>query len=229
MATDISDGSQHETSWIYACYDENNGSAYLSNNTSSTWSNSSTSNYGWRIKNSSGSWVTSYCGRCYMQATYNSSANTITLKTYVRVKSPGADSTTWHSQLCYAFYDIDGNRISSSWLWGNQASVSGTHSQNTVYSLNTTDSSIAIPANAVSVKCYPYWWCGTWSGSYGANVGGRIYWSSSSLQFVFGQGCAYIYNGTEWKKATPYIYDGTEWKRAIPYIYNGTEWKMGIP
>lgn len=35
----------------------------------------------------------------------------------------------------------------------------------------------------------------------------------------------YIYNGTEWVKATPYIYNGTEWVKTTPYIWNGTEWK----
>ena len=210
MATDLSDGAVHETNWIYTCYDYNNGDTQLTNNTASVWSNSSTSNYGWRLKSSGGSWITSYCGRCWIGASYNAATNTITFNSYVTVKSPGADNTTWHSQVNYGCYTADGTRLLGD--WGSEATAAPSHSQNTSYLLQTYGT-ITIPDGTAYVKCWPYWWCGSWGGDYGANIGGRVYWSSSEFQFIF--------NSYVW------ISDGTNWKRAIPYISDGTNWKKG--
>lgn len=41
-------------------------------------------------------------------------------------------------------------------------------------------------------------------------------------------GYAYIFTGSEWKKAKPYIFDGSQWKPASPYIFNGSQWKPAI-
>ena len=45
---------------------------------------------------------------------------------------------------------------------------------------------------------------------------------------IVSQGYVYIFNGSQWKKATPYIFNGSQWKKAIPYIFNGSQWKKCI-
>ena len=36
---------------------------------------------------------------------------------------------------------------------------------------------------------------------------------------------AYIWDGTEWKPATPYVWDGSAWVQATANIWNGSQWK----
>ena len=36
----------------------------------------------------------------------------------------------------------------------------------------------------------------------------------------------YVFNGTQWKLATPYVFDGTAWKPSAVYVFNGTDWKQ---
>ena len=231
MAIDLTDGVLHQTNWIYSCYDAHTNEQTDMDQT--RWNNSNTGigGYGWYIKSlNTNDWVCSYNGRSWLKVQQDLSTGTLKLEYHVEVKTPGEDSTKWHSNCLYTFYDINDNKLSSGWFPSNKETSVTIHSRNTVYTLTDLIESLSIPDNATSIKCYPYWWCGTFDSEYGGSnySGGRIYWyNDDEYQFIVNNACAWIYNGTEWKQAIPYIYNGTAWVRATPYIYNGTSWKQG--
>lgn len=41
-------------------------------------------------------------------------------------------------------------------------------------------------------------------------------------------GGLYVFNGTQWVKATTYIWDGSGWVQIKPCLYTGSSWYEGI-
>lgn len=129
----------------------------------------------------------------------------------------------------YSFWIKDSNDSStiydtedqSSRVTTNPCTIPVTLSPNTTYIIKQVDYSTQSSGSASSLTTIEY-------NSYGSGVYQTSFTTSGSGPTPISGGYAYIYTGSQWRKAKPYIYTGSQWRPATPYIFDGSRWRKCI-